>query len=100
MKLFYFSAFLGIGVAAHRLTYMLNGLKPSPKRKILKAIWSIFHTCLKLLSLPYLLTFYIIEDFEIRDKHGTSYNDGWREGYAAAKEHFEKDKTDFERYLK
>lgn len=89
MKLTHVIFFIGIGVAAFRLNYLAKAMQSSSCNKITHIFWSIISAILFFFSLPYMLTFYILELYEQQDKNGTSYNEGWRDGFSAAKERTE-----------
>lgn len=95
MKLTHVIFFIGIGVVAHRLHYLAKSMQSSSRYKIIRILWTIISTVLFVLSLPYMLTFYILEQSECQDKQGSSYNEGWRDGFNAAKE-----KSEINNYLK
>lgn len=92
MSLFYLVFSIGVGVVAFRLKYLASSALSSSRNRFTHFFWCIICSVLFVCSLPYMLTFFILEQYEFRDKQGSSYNEGWREGFNAAKEKIETEK--------
>lgn len=92
MNLFQLISFIGVGVIAFRLNYLAKSMLSSCRSKISHGFWSVISAVLFILSLPYMLTFYMLEQSEAQDTGGRRYNEGWQDGYNAAKENAKVDR--------